>query len=221
MSAIHLRVFLLFLTACHALGGSVRFLAVEGGGDLPGIGIRTAKGLVEVDDLGPLKRSAAYQLPKGHEDLLLEAAGRKRADGKPASLTMPIDSAMKSPLVLILADAAAETGFRAVLVDDDPKSFPKGTCRFFNSSKSPFTLRFGTKTETLAENGASLDLRPEGEAKKLGVQLTKPDAPETILYSAVWQNEPEVRKLVIIADGSDPQTAPVEVRILPDTPAGK
>jgi hypothetical protein len=215
MNAAMLRVVVsaAILSACPALAGTVRFVAVDGGGKLPGISIRTVKGQVKLSDLGPLKRTTAYQLPKGAMDLQLSA------EGNPVPLTVSIGSATKSPLVIILADAVADIGFRAVVIDDDSKSFPAGTCRFLNSSNTPLTLRFGTRTETLAENGASMDLRPEGDARKLGVQLTKPDAPEAILYSAVWQNEPGIRKLVIIADGAHPKTTPVEVSVIPDQAA--
>lgn len=205
------------LLALPAAAGSVRFIAADQAAALPAIAIRTPKGTVTVTDLGPLKRSAAYQLPKGAEAVHLETTERKGADGKPASVSLAIDPAVKSPLVVILPDAEQAAGFRAVMLDDDSKNFPAGTCRFVNTSRTTLALRFGKRAETLETGGSTRDLSPEGG--NVGVQLTEPDSPETILYSAVWQHEPMVRKLVLITSGADPKTTTVEVRVLPDVPA--
>ena len=112
------------LLAVPANAGSVRFIAADEAAPPPAIAIRTTKGVVNVTDLGPLKRSASYQLSKGADTLLLEATERKGADGKPASVSLAVDPAVKSLLVVILSDAEQATGFRAVILDDGPASFP-------------------------------------------------------------------------------------------------
>lgn len=205
---------ILLLALSRSLAGDVRFVAVNLTGSVPRIAMETPKGLVPITDLGTMKRSVAYPIPKGRNELRLVAADSGRADRKPVAVK--IDPGTKAPLVFIIADTAEAGGFRTMTADEGETTFPPGTCRFVNFARTPYTLRFGTNTATLAVNGPVTDLRPVEAPRRIGVQITRPDAPESILYSAVWQNEPASRKLVIIAAGRDAATSAVDVLILPE-----
>jgi hypothetical protein len=42
------------------------------------------------------------------------------------------------------------------------------------------------------------------------------EKPDEILYSAVWENDPQVRKLIFVLPGTKPQTKAVDLKIIPE-----
>ena len=50
----------------------------------------------------------------------------------------------------------------------------------------------------------------------MGVQLVASDDHDSILYSAIWEHDPEVRKLAIIIPGADVRTGAIEFKIIPE-----
>jgi hypothetical protein len=50
----------------------------------------------------------------------------------------------------------------------------------------------------------------------MGMQLVARDDLKAILYSAVWEHDPDVRKLVFVVPGTDVRTGAVEFKIIPE-----
>jgi len=181
------------------------------------LGVRDSKGVVNLKELNPGKRSAPYNCVTGKSPLLLVLLDRKDDDDKPVTLEIPLAPEMKSPLVVIIPDAVHPSGLRAVAVDETSAGFPWGSLRFLNTTEQAMMLRYGTdEVKPLAAGNSTLDVIPGGDARNVGVQLFKEDNETEILYSAVWEHDPNIRKLIILVSGTNPETRPLELAIIPE-----
>ncbi len=195
---------------------SVRFIPLNEEIAALKIAVKDAKKTTNIKDLNTLKRSTAYPYTIGETSLQLVALDRKAADGKPESVGISIASNIQSPLVLILPDPQHPSGLRAIATDDSMAAFPWGSIRFFNTTGNPLTIRFGNELKPLPEGDKVVDIKPDGPARRLGVQLFMPEKPDEILYSAVWEHDPQVRKLIFMLPGTKPQAKAVELKIIPE-----
>jgi hypothetical protein len=200
---------------------SLRFLPMSE--ELAGreLGVRDAKGLTKLRNLNAQKRSDAYPCATGKQPVVLVAMDRESADGKPATVEIALPDGVKSPLVLILPDAVDPSGLRVLVVEDSAAGFPWGSLRFVNTTDFALSIRYEKESKPLAAAPAFADIVLGGEARNMGVQLSKEEDPEAVLYSAVWEFDPNVRKLILIVAGNDPAVAAVELKILPDSRPAK
>lgn len=204
------------------LATPVRFLPLNQEIAGMNLGVRDSNGTKTLQGLNPGKRTASYNCNTGGAPLHLVLPDLLDPDGKPESVEVPLDPAMKSPLVVILPDTAQPSGLRAVAVDEDSAGFPWGTLRFLNTTDLALMLRFGSDdVKPLAAANSTLDILPEGDARNVGVQLFKEDHEDEILYSAVWEHDPNIRKLIVLVSGADPSAIPLELVILPEDKRSK
>lgn len=200
---------------CHVAEAiSLRFLPLNEEVAGRKIGIQDGERLIELKDLNPKKRSKAYTWTSSKPSALV-ALDRERPNGKPAGVEIPSATDIESPLVLILPDPDNASGIRAIVIDDSEKGFPWGTLRFVNTSNKPLMIRCEKETKPIAEAMGSIDITPGGEARNIGVQLSSETAPETALYSAVWEHEPNLRKLILIVPASDSNSKELTLEIIP------
>jgi hypothetical protein len=185
------------------------------------LGIQDAKGMTELKDLSPVKRSMAYSVPDGETPVELVALDRERPGGKPSGIELTVPDGMESPLVLVFPDAEHPAGFRAVVVDDSEAGFPWGSLRFVNTSEKALKLRYDRESREVPSSHAVVDVRPEGDARNLGVQLTPQDEPDETLYSSVWEHDPNVRKLIFILGGEDEEKTEITLAIIPQDKRAK
>lgn len=195
---------------------SVRFVPLNEDIAALKIAVKDAKKTTTIKDLTPLKRSTAYPCTIGETSLQLVALDRKAADGKPESVGITIAPNIQSPLVLILPDPQHLSGLRAIAIDDSKVVFPWGSFRFFNTTGNPLTIRFGSDLKPLPEGDKVVDIKPDGPARRIGVQLFMEEKKDEILYSAVWEHDPQVRKLIFVLPGTKTQTKAVELKIIPE-----
>ncbi|MEI6192744.1 MAG: hypothetical protein WCP45_11465 [Verrucomicrobiota bacterium] len=195
---------------------SVRFVPLNEEIAALKIAVKDAKKTTTLKDLTPLKRSTAYPCTIGETPLQLVALDRKAPDGKPESVGIAIPPDIKSPLVLILRDPQHPSGLRAIAIDDSKAAFPWGSIRFFNTTGNPLTIRFGTDLKPLPEGDKLVDIKPDGPARRIGVQVSLENEPDEILYSAVWEYDPQVRKLIFVLPGTNPQTKAVDLKVIPE-----
>jgi hypothetical protein len=195
---------------------SVRFVPLNDEIAALKIAVKDARKTVTLKDLNPLKRSNAYPCTIGNAPLELVALDRKSADGMPETVGISIAPDIQSPLVLILPDPQHPSGLRAIAFDDSPAAFPWGFIRFLNTTGSPLTIRFGADIKPLPEGDRVVDIKPDNSARRIGVQILKGKDLEEILYSAVWENDPQVRKLVLLVAGNNPQTKAIELKVIPE-----
>jgi hypothetical protein len=203
-----------FVAPVHA--AAIRFLCLNEELAARDLGVQDTKGTTKLKDLSALKRSDAHTCATGDSPLLLVAMDRKGADGKSASVEIALPAGLKAPLVLILPDPDHASGLRALAVDDSETGFPWGSLRFINITDQVLVIRYEQETKPFPASPAVVDVALTGEARNMGVQLSKEDDPESVLYSAVWEYDPAVRKLVFVLPGNDPATAAVELKVIPD-----
>lgn len=200
--------------ALHA--AAVRFITLNDEIAASKLSVRDSKTTTVLKDLSSQKRSMSYPCTLGKKPLLLVALDRKDAEGKPATVEIVLPPAMKSPLVVILPDPQHPTGLRVIALDDSRTGFPWGSLRLFNASAISLMIHYGSEEKALTDSGLPVDIIPGGEARNVGVQLFKEKEPTEILYSAVWEHEPNVRKLIFIVPAVDTKTKAIELKIIPE-----
>jgi hypothetical protein len=178
------------------------------------LAVKDSKGLTNLKPLSAQKRSAPYNFKTGEKPLQLVVPDRKDPEGKSAAIEISLPADVKSPLILILLDPQHATGLRLITIEDSAKEFSWGCLRFYNLTEEPLMLRFGAEQKLLPAGNTPLDVLPEGNAHNVGVQLFKEAAPTEILYSAVWEHDPNFRKLIALTNGTDQEADTLDVQIL-------
>jgi hypothetical protein len=217
-----LKTHILVLTttlALHAAAPAIplRFLAWDDAVASRKIGLQNAGGVAELRDLHPHKRSAPADGTGSKESpLRLLALDRKDSEGKPATLDIKLTPDFKSPLVLLLPDAKHATGLRTFVIEDNSASFSWGSLRFINATGKDLLVRQDKTVKSLPDKWTPVDLKPGGDARNMAVQIAAREDLNTILYSAVWEHNPDLRKLIFVIPGTDVRTGPVEFKIIPE-----
>lgn len=204
-----------------AQAASIRFLPMNEEVAGRKIGMRDGKRLTELKDLNPKKRSKVYSYTAGKTPPTLVALDRERPNGNPASVEITVAADMKSPLVLILADSGSPSGMRVIVIEDGEAGFPWGSLRFVNTADKPFMIRCEKDTKAIPESFAIADIAPGGEARNIGVQVFSEAEPDAILYSAVWEHDPNLRKLIFIVPAANPATKELTLEIIPQDKRAK
>lgn len=174
------------------------------------LAVKDSKGTKPLKDLSPQKRTATYNCVIGKTPLQLVALDKENS-----TVDISIPEEIKTPLVLILSDADAPSGLRTITVDDGSEGFSWGSLLFFNSTDKPLSLRFEKEVKAIPEGFTPVQLVPGGETRNVGVQLFSEDAPDTILYSAVWEHDPNLRKLIFIVPAAEDESRTFELKIIP------
>jgi hypothetical protein len=166
--------------------------------------------------LHPDQRSVPIRSTAGEELLQLVALDRAGPDGKPASIAIKMPAGIQAPLVLILPDAKHPTGLRSFVIEDASANFAWGTMRFVNSTGKALLVRHDKTIKELPDTWTPVDIAPGGDARNAGVQVAARDDTKTILYSAVWKHDPNIRKLIFVVPGADVRTGVVAFKIVPE-----
>lgn len=210
-------VFSGFLTILTPLGATpVRFLPWDDAIAARKISFSDGKDAVELQDLHPHKRSKTINWTAGEVPPVLVATDRTSADGKPVTAPLKLSADLKSPLVLILPDAAHPSGLRCFVIEESTAGFGWGTLRFINATDKELLVRHDKEIKTLPETWKAVDINPGGSMRNIGIQMAARSDLKAILYSAVWEYEPDVRKLIIVVPGTDAQTGAVNLKIVPE-----
>jgi hypothetical protein len=179
------------------------------------IGLQDAKALTELLDLNPKKRSKAYPCATGDTPPVLLALDRQRPGGKPSGVDIILPADIKEALVLILEDQEHPSGMRTVVIEDSEQGFTWGMLRFVNTVNQALMIRCEKETIAIAESFATVDIAPGGEPRNIGVQLYSEEEPDAVLYSAVWEHDTNLRKLIFIIPPADPATKEFKLEIIP------
>ncbi|WP_193211477.1 hypothetical protein [Luteolibacter marinus] len=198
------------------LAGSIRFLPWDDTVAGRQLGFQGGKDVVELQDLHPGQRSKAFQV--GGEDSVpkLVALDKTSADGKQVSVDIKLGSGFKSPLVLIIPDPKHPTGVRPFVIEDDTANFAWGSVRVLNATGRELLILHEKIVKKLPKTWKPVDIVQQGKTRNVGVQVAAPEKPKDILYSAVWEHDPNVRKLVFIVPGTDARTGVVDFKIVPE-----
>jgi hypothetical protein len=208
-----------------AAARSIRFLPLSEEIAERKIGLDDGGKITELDELNPRKRSEPHVLSKSGTPPSLVALDRQRPGGKPTGVEIILAAELKSPLVLILEDSVHASGLRVIVMEDSAEGFPWGALRFVNLADKPLMIRCEAATKPIPKAFGTIDITPGGEARNLGVQLFSEKEPDAVLYSAVWEHDPKLRKLIFILPGENQSSQDLTLRIIPqdqrakDTPA--
>jgi hypothetical protein len=52
--------------------------------------------------------------------------------------------------------------------------------------------------------------------RNIGIQMASRADLKSVLYSAVWEHDPDVRKLIIVVPGTDAQSGSLNLKIIPE-----
>lgn len=195
---------------------SIRFVPLNDEIAASKISVLDSKGTKPLKDLNSQRRSAAYKCVIGKKPLLLVAMDRLDDEGKPATVEILLPPAIKSPLVLILPDPSHASGMRTITIEDANSGFPWGCLRFLNVTGGTLMIRYSTEVKPLPDGITPTDILPEGDARNMGVQFYKENEPDNILYSGVWEHDPNIRKLIVIVSGADPSVKALDIQVLPE-----
>lgn len=213
------RVFL-FLGLLFLQGGAsavpLKFLPWDDAVAARKMALQDASGVKELTELHPGKRSKAFEGKAGEAPLQLVALDRKTPDGKAVSVDIKLAADMKSPLVLIVPDPKHATGLRTFVIEDNAGAFAWGTMRMINATGKVLMIRVDKSISPLPNSWNPVDVKPGGDARNVSVQVAAKDNPKAILYSAVWEHDPNLRKLAFILPGSDDRTGAIEFKIIPE-----
>lgn len=172
-----------------------------------------------IKDLHPLKRSPRVSANLNEGSLLLRALDKKDAAGKPVDFSVKVPAEMTRPLVLLVSDPKAASGLRGLVLEDAVANFPWGTFRFLNVSGSELGVSLGTLSKILPAAWQAQDLLPGGN-KALPIKIAMGDkdnpSPTKTVYAAMWNADPDVRRLVFVAAGTTPRLGPLEIKIIPE-----
>lgn len=198
-----------FLASLQA--AEFRFLAWDDAMGTRKLGLKSGEQITEVKDLHPLKRSrpvnAGLEVPP-----LLVTLDRKDPEGKPLAVEIKMPADIQSPLVLVIPDPKHPTGVRPFVIEDNTARFKWGTVRVLNATGKAAMMKLDKTVAQLPPSWTPVDIDPGGAKRNMGVQAALKDNPTDILYSGVWEHDPDVRELVIILPGPDG----MDVKMIPE-----
>ncbi|MCB1130555.1 MAG: hypothetical protein KDN05_05455 [Verrucomicrobiae bacterium] len=200
----------------HLRASSICFLPWDDEVAARKIGFKTDGRIVEVTGLHPYKRTQPVAVTSGESPLQIVALDRKGDDGNPATIELKMNPNIKSPMVLLMPDPKSASGLRPLLIEDSLASFPWGTVRLLNATGKEFIIRHGKTVKLLPTNWTPVDIAPEDSARNVGVQVVERNNTKAILYSAVWEQDPDMRKLVIVIPGTDARSGLIGLKIVPE-----
>jgi hypothetical protein len=206
-------VFTGLFTSLHAV--DVRFVPVNGEIAARMMGVRDDKELLTLKGLDAMKRSSPLACAVEEQALQLVALDREDDKGNPASVPIAITPDLKAPLVLILPDAEHPTGLRTIAIEDSEDAFHWGCLLFINTSGGPLTLQIDKEKKTLPEDRTPVLIQPGGAMRNMGVQLYKEEAADDVLYSAVWEHDPDFRKMIVVVPPRNSKASAFDLVIIP------
>lgn len=172
--------------------------------------------IIEIQRLHPHRRTNAVTWKPGEIPPALVALDRKSEDGKPLTIPLKFAADLQSPLVVILPDPKHLTGLRAYVIEDAAANFAWGTLRFINATGKEILVRNDKETKALPATWNPVDLSPGGNKRNIPIQMAARTDLNTVLYSAVWEHNPDVRKLVIVIPGTSTDGGALDLKVIPE-----
>ena len=178
------------------------------------LAITDAKGLVTIEAMHPSKRTQAYQVTAGEKPVTIQAIDRTDKDGKPAASAIIIPQGTKQALLVLLPDAKAATGLRLHVLEDDVAAFPWGGFKFINACGQKLAFVYEKTGIALPVSWNPVLVNPGGANRNMEIQLFLFAQPKRPIYSAVWEQQQDLRTLIFIVPGADPRLGPVAMKMI-------
>lgn len=199
---------------CDAL--TLRFLAWDH--EIAGMSILVRNGEKEtqIKELHPDKRSNAIDGGSPGSAVSLVFSGADGATSSSPGVALAIPEGISDALVILLPDPSSRGKVRPFVVNDSMDSFRPGTTRFLVASSLGYEVRCESKAVRLPGGWVPTDVTLEGTVRNVGVQIQTSQVPKTLVYSAVWEYNPSVRKLAIVVPSEDRDIRSVLVKTFID-----
>jgi hypothetical protein len=125
------------------------------------------------------------------------------ADGKPSHQVVAEADLSKGgslPLILFIPDPSRPGILKTLVIEDDGRSFPTGSCRFLNLTPVSLTAGLGESTATVPPSGTALIRTVLGEKTetRFATVTATSDGTTHRLYSNNWAMRPGTRALVLV-----------------------
>ena len=206
------------LLSSPLLAGPARFLPWDEAMAGRKLAVTNGKGeAVDITDLHPLKRSRPIAIAGTPEaPPMLVAKDKVDANGKAAMIEIRIPAECQSPLVLIVPDPKHPTGVKPFVVEDNTARFPWGSIRHINATGKELITKVDKKVVTLPPKWDPVDVDPGGAQRNVGVETALKAQQAQVLYSSLWDYDPDIRRLVIILPGTDARLGALDYKIIPE-----
>ena len=196
------------------LAADFRFLAWDDAVGIRKLGLQSGTEVQEIKDLHPLKRTPTVK-GKGQVQQLV-ALDKLDATGKPHAVALTVPADFQSPLVLVMPDPKHPTGVRPFVIDDNTARFKWGSIRVLNATGKVALMKVENTGSQLPAAWTPVDIDPGGAKRNMAVQVALKDDPKTIVYSAVWEHDPDVRELVILIPDPESRMGTLDCKIIPE-----
>ncbi|WP_367874661.1 hypothetical protein [Luteolibacter sp. Populi] len=194
----------------------MRFLAWDQAVGARKLAVQSGSQQVALKDLHPHKRTDPVAVTTGETPPLLVATDKTSPDGKPVTVEIKMAADIQSPLVLLIPDPKHPTGIRPFVIEDNVANFKWGTMRLLNATGKVLVMRFEKTVVPLPASWTPVDVALGGEGRNVGVEAIAKDDPKSMLYSAVWEHDMSLRKLVIIVPDTDGPPGAVDFKVIPE-----
>ena len=178
------------------------------------LAIGDSKGTTKIEAMHPTQRTGIYQITAGDTPPAIVALDKKSPDGKLFSTPIKIPASTKNPLLIILPDEKAESGVRLFVLEDDTSGFSWGATRFINAMSKELVFVSEKKGTALPPSWTPVQIDPGGESRNREVKIFYRDQPEKAVYSAIWEQNSDVRMLVFLLPSEDPRLGPVGLKMI-------
>lgn len=178
------------------------------------LGIGNATNSTKIMAMHPTQRTAAYEVTTGDAPSGIVSLDKKGPDGKPFVTPIKIPAGTKNPLLVLLPDEKAPTGIRVFVLEDDTSGFTWGSTRFINALPKEVIFVQEKKGTALPPSWTPVQITPTGENRHIGVKMFFRDQPEQPIYSAVWEFDNDVRKLVFLVPSQDERLGTVATKVI-------
>lgn len=169
---------------------------------------------VKIGYMHPSTRSKAVNVPNSAEGLRIEALDRPQVEGAFVSFPLTIPEGIKNPLAILFPSKSSPSGLGLFIIEDDLSALGWGQISLINATSNPLVFRHDDTLVGLKPGRTPVLVKPENEAGYMEVKIFSLADKERALYSAVWNYNEGVRKLVFIMPGKDRSKGAVEFKFI-------
>lgn len=178
------------------------------------LAIGDARTNTKIEGMFPTQRTKSYQINEGKTPSSIVSLDKKDSDGNPLTCPIKIADGIKEPLLIILPDLKAPTGIRIYVMEDDSTGFTWGTTRFINAMTKELIFGYEKKGVALPPSWTPVQIAPGGESRNMDVKIFFRDQPQQPIYTAVWEQNSNVRSLIFLLPSDDPRIGPVATKVI-------
>jgi hypothetical protein len=178
------------------------------------LAIGDANKSIKIEAMHPTQRTGTYEVVTGESPSGIVSLDKKGPDGKPFISPIKIPDGFKNPLLVLLPDENSPTGIRPFVLEDDTVGFTWGTTRFINAMPKEVIFVQEKKATSLPPKWTPIQISPGGENRSMEVKLFFRDQPDRPLYSAIWEQDNDVRKLVFLLPSVDSRLGEVATKMI-------